>query len=413
MKFLRRTLIITIIAALMFPVTVFAADQPSIIGKESLVMDIKTGEIIYGVNIDQKVYPASTTKLMTSLIFAEHNKKTDILKYTESAKKQPPYSINTDFKSMKIGETMTADDVMKALMIFSANDIAYMVADNVAGDSTKFAELMNKKAAELGLKNTHFTTPNGLHDPNHYTTTYELSVIGRAAYNNSWVKEVMGTAKADITTSDNKPILGLENRNKLLGKYGCVGGKTGWTTQAGRCLVAFFNRDGRELVGVVMNSEYGQDTAVFDDMKKIIDYSYSLKRTTLYQDGQTIKTYDVKYKPLGFGFTKTISIPVIVKGDVKYYDNDINQKEMKPEINLSNINVWKLGKDTKIGTLTLSQREAKPTFDLVTSVSTSTIIKDNILIYGGVLLLILLLLVFIFVVLHNLHKGSKRRRYHY
>ncbi|MFA6941783.1 MAG: D-alanyl-D-alanine carboxypeptidase family protein [Clostridiaceae bacterium] len=412
MKFLRSTLVVTIIAALMFPMTAFADDLPTIKGTESLVVDIKTGEIIYGVNIDQKVYPASTTKLITSLLLAEHNKKTDILKYTESAKVQPQYSINTNLKTMKIGETMTADDVMKALMIYSANDIAYMVADNVAGNSSKFIDMMNKKAADLGLKNTHFTSPNGLHDDNHYTTTYELSVIGIAAYKNPWVKEIMGTSKVNINTSDNKPILDIPNRNKLLGKYGCTGGKTGWTTQAGRCLVAFFNRDGRELVGVVMNSEYGEDTAVFDDMKKIIDYSYSLKKTTLYSDGQTIKTLDIKYKPLGFGFTKTMSIPVIVKGDVKYYANDINNKEMKPEIKLSDINVWKLSKDSKIGTLTLSQRGANPIFYLVTSVSTGSIVKDNILLYGGILLLILLLLVFIFVVLHNLHRGSKRRRYY-
>jgi len=412
MKFLRRTLLVTIIAALMLPMTAFAADLPSIYGKEALVVDIKTGEIIYGKNIDQKVYPASTTKLMTSLLLAEHNGKTDILKYTESAKKQPEYSLNTNFKTMKIGETMTADDVMKALMLYSANDIAYMLADNVAGDSSKFIDMMNKKAADLGLKNTHFTSPNGLHDPDHYTTPYELSVIGMAAYKNAWVKEVIGTKKATITTSDNRPIA-IENRNKLLGLYGCTGGKTGFTNQAGKCLVAFFNRDGRELAGVVMQSVFDlNDTAVFNDMKKIIDYSYSLKRTTLYSDGQTIKTFDVKYKPLGFGFTKTISIPVIVKGDVKYYENDINKKEMKPEIKLSDINVWKLGSDSKIGTLTLSQRGAKPTFELVTSVSRSKIIKDNILIYAGILLLILLLLVFIFVVLHNLHRGSKKRRFY-
>lgn len=412
MKFLRRTLMVTIIAALLLPMTAFAEGLPNINGKEALVVDIKTGEILYGVNIDQKVYPASTTKLMTSLLLAEHNKKTDIFKYTKSAKIQPEYSINTNFKTMKIGETMTADDVMKALMLYSANDIAYMLADNVAGDSSKFVDMMNKKAADLGLKNTHFTSPNGLHNDDHYTTPYELSLIGMAAYKNSWVKEVIGTAKATITTSDNRPIT-IENRNKLLGLYGCTGGKTGYTDEAGKCLVAFFSRDGRELAGVVMQSVFDvKDTFVFSDMKKIMDYSYSLKKTTLYSDGQTIKTFDINYKPLGFGFTKTISIPVIVKGDVKYYDNDINKKEMKPEIKLSDINLWKLSKDSKIGTLTLSQRGAKPTFDLVTSVTTSTIIKDNILIYAGILLLVLLLLIFIFVVLHNLHRGSKRRNYY-
>lgn len=350
---------------------------------------------------------------MTSLLLAENNSKTDIFKYTQSAKLQPEYSINTNLKSMKIGETMTADDVMKALMLYSANDMSYMLADNVCGDYHQFVDLMNKKATDLGLKNTHFTSPNGLHNDDHYTTPYELSIFGMAAYENPWVKEVIGTPSAVITTSDNKP-MSIENSNKLLGIDGCVGGKTGYTDEAGRCLVAFFNRNGRELVGVVTHSLYdANDTFVFEDMKKIIDYSYNLKKTTLYTAGQTIDTYAVKYRPLGFiGFTKTINIPIKVSDDIKYYNNDINVKEMKTDIKLSDINVWKLNKDTEIGTLTLDQRKAKPVYKLVTTVTYGTIIKDNILIYAGILVVILLLLVFIFVVIHNLHKGSKRRNYY-
>lgn len=412
MKFIRKTLIATVIAAIMLPMTVFAADLPKIWGKDAIVMDVKTGEVVYGVNIDNKVYPASTTKLMTALILAENKKKTDILTYTASAKAQPQDSINTNIKAMKIGETMTADYAMKAILMFSANDVCAMVADNVAGNWKGFADLMNKKAADLGLKNTHFVTPNGLHDPTHYTTPYELAKIAMAAYKNPWVREVMAMKNATIYTSDNKSI-DLINTNKLVGTDGNVGGKTGYTIPAGRCLVSFYSRNGRELVGVVMQSLYdANDSYVFSDMKNIIDYSYAQKTTTLYKDGDTIKTIDVKYKPLGFGFTKSLSLPVMVKGDVTYYNNEINKKEMKPEINVSNINVWKLGSSSSIGILTLKQRGTSPEFELTTTVTKSTIIKNNILLYAGILVLILLLLVLIFIILRKLRSGSKRRNFY-
>lgn len=414
MKSFKKLIFLSLILSFLLPMTVFADTPPTINGKEAIVMDIKTGEIIYGKNIDDKVYPASTTKLMTALLLAENNQKSDNLKYTDSAKKQPQYSINTNFKTMKIGETMTADDVMKALMLYSANDIAYMIADNVGGTSDKFIQMMNDKAKKLGLIGTNFTSPNGLHDDAHYTTPYELSIIGLEAYKSPWVREVMGLKTATITTSDNRPIM-IENRNKLLGIDGCTGGKTGYTSQAGRCLVAFFNRDGRELVGVVTKSLYVDDldTYVFDDMKKIIDYGYSLKKSTLYTKDQEIKNIDVSYKPLRFfGFSKTVSIPVLIKSDALYYENEISKKEMKEVINIGSINIWKLKSDATIGTLSLNIKNSSSKYDLYTTVSKGTILKDNILIYAGIFLILIFLLIIVFVVLHNVRRGSRRKNYY-
>ena len=113
---------------------------------------------------------------------------------------------------------MSADNVMDALLLYSGNDIAYMIADNVGGDSANFAKMMNDKAAKLGMKGSHFITPNGLDDINdkHYTTPYDLTLLGRAAYKNDWVKESMGK-KTSTIKSTNGPEAIVENRNKLLG----------------------------------------------------------------------------------------------------------------------------------------------------------------------------------------------------
>jgi D-alanyl-D-alanine carboxypeptidase len=165
---MKRTAVSLLLASLLIVTSagnVRAAENsmPKIEGKAGIVMDMDTGEIIYANNIDSKQYPASTTKLLTGLLFAESKTKTDIIPYTQSASIQPEYSLGKTLArgKMKVGDTMSGQDVMDALLIYSANDSAYMVADSVSGDADKFADLMNDRIKKLGLKNTHFIIPNG------------------------------------------------------------------------------------------------------------------------------------------------------------------------------------------------------------------------------------------------------------
>ena len=177
--------------------------------------------------------------------------------------------------TMKVGDKVLADDIMKGLLLFSGNDTAYVIADNVSGNSKSFAELMNKKAKELGANNSNFITANGLHDENHYTTAYDLSLITKAAFANPWEKRTMELQKAPINLNNSKII--LENRNLGLGKKGNIAGKTGTTSQAGGCLATVYERDGRQLIGVVLKDRQidNADMTKFNDMDSIMDYSYS------------------------------------------------------------------------------------------------------------------------------------------
>jgi D-alanyl-D-alanine carboxypeptidase len=390
--------------------------MPKIEGKAGIVMDIDTGEIIYANNIDSKQYPASTTKLLTALLFAESKKKTDAIKYTESAFSQPEYSLGKTLArgKMKVGDTMSGQDVMDAMLIYSANDSAYMVADAVSGDADKFADLMNERINKLGLKNTHFIIPNGLDDPNHYTTPYDLSVIGREAFKNEWVKETLAKKGSTITTSAGVTMM-IENRNKLLGIDGWqAGGKTGLTNLAGRAFVAFYEKDGRRLAGVVMKSLYGSDdTAVFEDMKKIVDWSLNQKPVTLHKNGDTLKTETVSYKPFRFfGPEKTIQVPLLIQEDISYYDNDVNKKEIKEEYNIDKLNVWKLSSDEPAGTLSVKQRETVKNVNLYTTISTNDIVKANIVLYLvsalGILIVVLALMILVLKVRHSRRKKSRR-----
>lgn len=399
---------------------VFAAEsseKPKIYGKAAVTMDMDTGEIIYTKDLDKShMYPASTTKLMTALVFAENKKKTDTITYTESGKTQPEYSLNINMHNMPVGETMTAENAMDALLLYSANDMAFVIGDNVAGSVDKFLDMMNEKAKNIGLKNTHFTTPNGVDNntTEHYTTPYELAKIGIEAFKNPWVRETMAKKTSRFETY-NGIVLDLENRNKLVGEDGCIGGKTGYTDKAGRCLVAFYERNGRKLVGVVMNSIYdSKDLYVFQDMKKIIDWSFDAKKTPIHKNGDIVKDTTASYKSLKFfGSQKNTKIPIIVKEDIKLYNNDVNKQDLKEDFNISSINVWKLNKDTPIGTLTVKSRDYSKEYKLYSSVSSKDIVKNVLPLLIGIAAAAIIVIFAILSLIIKIANMKKRRRRKY
>ena len=417
MKFKRFFVLIVIFLIFSTNTNIFAStsdgttDLPIIYGKAAITVDVATGEIIYAKNVDKQMYPASTTKLMTALLLAENRKITDDIKYTESAKSQIDNSLNFNFYPIGLDETMSGDDVMDGLLMYSANDLAVMIADNIGGNSTNFMKMMNDKAAKLNMTGTHFVTPNGLHREDHYSTPYDMSILARVAFLNPWVKESMSKKENTISTSKGTTFK-IENSNKLLGVDDCIAGKTGYTELAGRCLVAFYTRNGREVMGVVMGSvKDDNDTNVFNDMKIIIDYSYSLQKTVLHANNSVIKTETVKYKPLGFfGPDKTLSVPLVAKEEVSYYNNEANKKDLKENINLTSIDLSSLKGNESIGTLKLTEKGKVKTYKLYSTVSKATLVKNSILIYLMAAGIFILFLIGISVLIRTLNLNNRRRR---
>jgi len=412
---------IMIVLFLVFSINsnVFATDSngttnlPTIYGEAAITVDVATGEIIYAKNVDKQMYPASTTKLMTALLFAENRKKTDIIKYTQSGKSLPESTLNVDFHVIGLDETMSGSDVMDAMLLYSANDAACMIADNLSGNSTNFMKMMNDKVAKLKMTGTHFVTSNGLYDSEHYTTPYDMSILARVAFLNPWVKETMGKKQNIISTSKGTTFE-IKNSNKLLGIDGCIGGKTGYISLAGRCLVTFYERNGRQIMGVILKSvKNPSDTYVFDDMEKIINYSYDLQKTVLHENNSLIKTETLKYKPLGFfGPEKTVSVPLVVKEEVSYYNNEANKKDLRENIKLTKIELSSLEGNKSIGTLTLTEKGKVKTYKLYSTVSKATLVKKDIPIYIVAIGIFILFLIGIGVIIRtiNLKKRKKSRR---
>jgi D-alanyl-D-alanine carboxypeptidase len=390
-------------------------NEPEIIGEAAITMDFETGEVIYSKNADLKMSPASTTKLMTSLLFAENKNKTDIITYTETTAKITETSLN-NFINAKSGDKISADDVMKAVLVYSANDTAFLMAESVGGTVDNFITMMNDRAKALGLTNTIFYNPSGLEinplKPTiteiNQTTAYDLAVIAKEAFNNEWVRETISPQSGQISIALGDQTMILEFRNKLLGKNGNIGGKTGTEELAGHCFVGFYEKDGRKLITVVLKSDYGVDGLnVFKDTEKISNYGYSTKKQVYNTAGEEVGTIDLTYKTFRFfGAENTITAPLILNEDVSYYKNELNDKYSTISYNGEVKDAWKLAGEDDVK-LTYSSLGYTQEVSGTVGLTIFTLIKANLPIY---LLSLLILVVVIILILFIIRIVSLRKR---
>ena len=228
---------------------------PAIESASAVVMDMDTGTFLYSKNAQAKQYPASTTKIMTTLLLVENCDLDDTITFSEIV-----YNVEegSSHLGIKPGEKMTLRDAAYGIMLESANDIANGVAEYMGGSLSGFADMMNERAAELGCVNTHFSNPHGLYSEDHYTCAYDMALIARAAYENPVFREIVGTTYYEIPeTNETDEIRYLMNHHKMMQsdeeyyRDWCTGGKTGYTEACLNTLVTFGEKDGKRLVGVV------------------------------------------------------------------------------------------------------------------------------------------------------------------
>ena len=280
-SFSRPALIVAVLAltALAMRAGLLAGSFPPAISAESaIVLDLESGKELLSKNADTRVYPASLTKLMAALILADSRSPGDLLRCSGAAALQEPTRLG-----LFPGSRLTAVAAMDAMLVGSANDAAYMVAEDVGGSVRDFAALMNSKAKSLGMDHTNFVTPSGLHDQNHYSTARDLAVLLKAALQDPWVSKSLAKGEATVTASASQTApagtfpapatFSLQNTNPLLGQDGCTAGKTGSTSQAGKCLAALFERDGRRVIAVVMGAPTSE--ALVEDIEALVEAALS------------------------------------------------------------------------------------------------------------------------------------------
>lgn len=270
-------------------ISMAASEPPGIVGETAILIDASSGEVLYEKNMDQQMYPASTTKMITALLALEN---LDLNK-TVTIDAETPFTEGSRIYLLE-GEKVTVEQLLNALLTESANDAAVALGIEIAGSIPAFAEMMNKKAVELGAKNTNFVNPNGLHEPEHVSTAYDLAMIARAAMKNDKFRELVTTYKFIIPATNMQETRYLYNTNRLLydeltkvnangvirpAKYeGVTGIKTGYTSHAGGCLVAGAKRGNTELISVVLKST---DPGRFGDSIALLDYGFANYKSAL------------------------------------------------------------------------------------------------------------------------------------
>ncbi len=254
-----------------------AAGEVSVSAECAVLMDGE-GHVLFARNAQARHGIASTTKIMTALVALENMSPEAMITVPAEATGLEGTSIY-----LCAGERLTLHELLYAVMLNSANDAASAVAISVAGSVEAFADLMNQKAAELGMTQTHFTNPHGLPDPDHYSTAEDMGRLTVYAMQNPAFREIVSTSKKQISRTAEDGICYLVNHNKMLYRYqGAIGVKTGFTKKSGRCLVSAAERDGIMMIAVTLNAPDD-----WRDHAAMLDYGFSLyERETLLTAGE-------------------------------------------------------------------------------------------------------------------------------
>lgn len=265
-----------------------AAAAPELSVPSAVLTDASSGLVLFDKNKDARVYPASTTKIMTAIIAIEHSEGHLSDMFTASFEAVNSISFDSSKANLLEGEQMSYCDLIFALLIASANDAANVLAENIAGSSDEFVKLMNEKAAVLGASSTHFQNAHGLHHENHYTTAADMAKIARYAMTLPLFREAVSSREYTIPATNMQPERKLVSTNQLLSRSSkyyyeyAAGVKTGYTTEAGYCLVSAAETSDRQLIAAVFGADpKSEEMFSFIDSKKLLSYGINTLKSNV------------------------------------------------------------------------------------------------------------------------------------
>lgn len=288
------------------------SDEPTVHSKNIIIIDRKTLLPLYEKNAYEKVPMASTTKILTCIIALENSKKTDIVTVSKKAA-----SVSGSTLGLKTNMKISMNDLLYGLMLRSGNDCAIAIAEHISGSIEDFSKLMNSKAFELGLHNSNFVTPHGLDNENHYTTAFDLAILADYALKNMDFKKIVSTKTTTISL--NGYSREISNTNELLGNLdGVYGVKTGFTFEAGRCLVSACTRGNLDIIVVVL----GADTKSIrtNDSRNLINYILAnYEYTDISSIINDAFSNFIPYFNNQYYLKKTTSVPILKLENIENY----------------------------------------------------------------------------------------------
>ena len=407
-------LIILIIISLI-PIKAYAVEDLELYSEACILIDGDSGKILYSKNADKKMYPASTTKVMTAILALEKCNLADMVTVGHDAILNVPYGYS--IANLQEGEQISINALLHVLLIPSANDAAFVLAEHIAGSVDEFSNMMNIKALELGCKNTNFVNPNGIHDENHYSTAYDLALMGKYAMENEAFRKIVSTLTYTLPTTnkydkDDRVFLNTNDliRPSLSTYYEyATGAKTGYTDAAENCIIATATKNNVNLIAVVLyakKTEEGLNTRAAD-CKTLFEYgfnNYSIRTVNTEED--IITTIKVK------GATsETRNLDLLVNENVSMFlPNDFDISSVSKDVELNDNIKAPIYKDSVLGTVTYTAEGISATYNLIAAndVEPSSVI--TILIKIAALIFALYIIGFILKHLGTPKKKSKKKK---
>lgn len=311
--------------------------------KSAIMIEASTGEILFQKNKDEKLAPASMTKMMSMLLIMEEIENGN-LKWNEMiTTSEKASSMGGSQIFLKVGEKMTVEDLLKGVAIASGNDAVVALAERISGSEEQFVKRMNTRAQDLGLKNTNFINATGLTADNHYSSAYDMSLIAKELVKHEKILEFTSTYE-DYLRKDTKSPFWLVNTNRLVRfKEGVDGLKTGFTDEAGYCLTATMKKDNMRLITVVMKEENTSKRSA--DTTKMLDYGFNIYMVQTILDEKT--TIEKKKVELG----KIITTEIVPKENITILNKKSDdQKNITYKTNINKI-IAPVKKGDKVGTI--------------------------------------------------------------
>ena len=327
-------IIIIVLSSLSF--TFAASDAPKVTSEAVILMDKNTEKILYEKNATEKMYPASTTKILTAILTIENVDLNENVTISQNAVTSIPEGYVT--ADLQVGEILTVEQLLEILLLHSANDAAVALAEHVGGTVDSFISMMNTKINELGLSNTHFTNPYGRQDPNHYSTAYDMAIIMKYCMDNEEFRKIDGLASCAIPATNLHEPRMYSSSNRMIDPSDenyypyITAGKTGFTTQAGECFISCSYKDDIELIAVVLGGEGINDPqARFSDTKSLYEYGYSN-----YSLKNIVDADDIVYQMQIPNATKeTRNLNLIAKNSINaLVNNNFQNTSLTPEVTL-------------------------------------------------------------------------------
>lgn len=394
------------------------AVEPDVHAEAIFSAEVSTGKVLFEKNAHEKMYPASTTKVMTALLVLENCKLTDTATASYNAISIIPsgYSI----ANIQVGETLTIEDLLYALMLPSANEAANVLAEHVAGSIDSFSSMMNTRAEELGCKQTHFVNPNGIHNEDHYSTAYDLYLIANEAMKNETFRKIVSTTTYtlppteqyvdnDRVCKNTNQLIHINNSSKKTNYYYkyCIGIKTGFTTQAQNCLISQASKDGLEIINVVLGAGATEDelSVRYLDSIALFENAYNnYSMDNIKEENDIVKSIEVKN-----GTKKTKNLELLSKDKITVFHSlDIDLKTIEPEITLKDNLKAPVKKGDIVGTAKYKVDDLEYKTELIAG---SDVEKSN---FVSIFLISSGLVVLVFAMIIMPKKKSKRnKKYRY